>query len=69
MGHRADLVITTGLDYYPDSALSGHDTTYAPGGEDVNSRKGYSYSDADEVINQPKLEPRFMIGVNYRFGQ
>ncbi len=68
IGQKADLVLTGGLDYYQDAKLSGHDTSYSPSGGDVNSRKGYSYAEADEVINQPKLEPRLMIGVSYRFG-
>jgi len=68
MSSRANLVLTGGLDYYAEGKLSGHDTSYSPDGEDVNGRNDYTYADADEVINQPKWEPRIMIGVSYRFG-
>lgn len=69
MGSRANLVLTGGVDYYAKSKLSGHDTSYSPDGENVNGRNDYTYADADEVINQPKWEPRLMIGVSYRFGR
>lgn len=62
------LVLSAMLDYYFDSGLSGHDTTYNPHGSDVNPRSGYTYSDADAAINQPELVPRLMVGVNYTFG-
>jgi hypothetical protein len=69
MGPRAALTLAGGLDYYFRAPLSGHDTTYAPDGENVNGRDGYSFADADEAINQPRLEPRLMIGVTRRFGR
>lgn len=69
MGTKADFVIGAGMDDFFDAQLKGHDTAYSPDGEDVNPRNDYTYTDADEAINQPSLELRFMIGVNYRFGR
>ncbi|MDH3197082.1 MAG: hypothetical protein OEO21_02475 [Candidatus Krumholzibacteria bacterium] len=69
MGAKADFVMGGGLDYFFDANLTGHDTAYSPDGEHVNARAEYSYADADDAINQPSLEFRFMIGVNYRFGR
>ena len=39
------------------------------GGEDVNAREDFVYADADAAINQPVFAFRFMLGINYRFGQ
>ena len=62
-----DMVLSTGIDYYFDSAIEGHDTAYNPDGTAVNSRNGYTYSDADKAINQPKMMLRILIGFNYHF--
>ncbi len=64
---RVDLVLTTGLDYFLSSTLSGHDTSYSPDGTAVNPRQDFTYSDADAVVGQPKLEPTSMLGFNYNF--
>lgn len=37
--------------------VDGHDTSYSPEAEDANPKKDYTYSDADEAIGQPKLDP------------
>ena len=66
---RIDLVVTAMLDYYLESPLSGHDTTYDPGGGDVNARRNYTWADADGAIRQPKLVPRIMVGINRKFGR
>ena len=68
IGSRSDLVIQVGYDYFFEATLEGHDTAYSPDGDHVNPRNDYQYSDADEVINQPKSEPLAMIGFQYRFG-
>jgi len=61
------MVFGGGVDYFFESTLKGHDTSYSPDGDDVNPREDYTYSDADESVNQPKLLGRFMIGLNYGF--
>jgi len=45
--------------------MHGHDTTYYSDGETVNGREDYTYDDADEAINQPKVVPNISIGINY----
>ena len=65
--HRLDLVLTGGLDYYFSSAIEGHDTSYGPDGEIINGRKNYTYNDADNAINQPKIVVKAMMGFNYYF--
>lgn len=53
-------------DYFFSSRLTGHDTSYGPGGDDVNPREDFTYSHADSAIGQPKLRFRLMIGFSYR---
>ncbi len=67
VSRRVELVVSAGADYFVSSTLSGHDTSYSPDGDDANARDGYGYDDADDSINQPKVEPRLMTGVSYRF--
>lgn len=67
MSRKVDLLVTGGLDYYKNSTLTGHDTSYSPNGEEVNGRKDYSFDDANKAINQPSVVPRIMIGFNYNF--
>jgi len=64
---KVDFVMTAGVDYFFESEMNGHDTTYDPDGEDINAREDYTYSDADEAISQPKIEVRALIGFNYNF--
>lgn len=67
MTRKLDFVLSGGTDYYLASALTGHDTTYSPDGEDINSRRDYKYADADAAINQPRLKFKLMFGLNYHF--
>lgn len=62
-----DLVFSLGTDYYFNSTINGHDTSYSPDGQDINSRHDYTYYDADQAINQPKFVLRGLIGFNYHF--
>jgi hypothetical protein len=67
INQRFDLILTGGLDYYFESALYGHDTSYDPNGEDVNPREDYTYADANDAVSQPEYELRVMFGINYHF--
>ena len=67
MSPRVDLVLHLGIDYYFESVLTGHDTQYSPDGDNSNGRDGYTYEDADAAIDQPKIEPRLMLGFAYNF--
>jgi len=69
MSSKIDFMITTGTDYYFAATLYGHDTSYGPDGESENPREDYKYSDADQAVNQPKFEFRFMLGLQYHFGK
>lgn len=61
------LSINLGLDYYPKYRLDGHSKYYYnPDGKDDNPRDGYSYSDADAAINQPKVLLDLRIGLNFK---
>jgi hypothetical protein len=61
------IIFSGGAEYYFNSTLKGHDTSYSPDGDDVNPREDYSYTDADDAINQPKILARIMLGINYAF--
>jgi hypothetical protein len=69
MGRRMSLLISGGAEYFFASRLSGHDTSYSPDGDDVNPRKDYTYNDADEAVDQPKLRPVALVGFSYRLGR
>lgn len=66
MTRALGLVLSAGADYYPNTVLTGHDTSYGPDGDHVNDREGYSYADADNAVNQPKLQPQLMLGLSFR---
>jgi len=67
LGSNFDLVITAGVDYYFSGTITGHDTSYSPDDESINPREDYTYEDADNSVNQPKVLPRVMVGFNYGF--
>lgn len=62
-----DLLLSAGADYLVKSTLAGHDSEYAPNGETINGRNGYTYEEADQAIRQPALVPRLLIGAAYHF--
>jgi len=64
---RFDLMVTTGVDYLPSAELKGHDTSYNPNRETGKERDDYTFADADEAINQPKLEMKLLLGLKYNF--
>jgi hypothetical protein len=66
ISQKTYLKLDLATDYFSPAALSGHDTSYVPDGDHVNSRKNFSYSDADKAINQPKYGLRLMIGLLIR---
>ena len=67
ISRNVSFVMSGGLDWYLSSTLTGHDTSYSPDGESVNGRNDYTFTDADEAVNQPKLHPVGMIGISYSF--
>jgi hypothetical protein len=72
MAPKLDLVLATGLDYFFNSTLDGHDTEYSPNDDNINPRDDnqnndvpFTYKDANKAIKQPQLMPRIMIGITY----
>lgn len=72
MTQKLDLVLVLGLDYYFPSTLTGHDTSYSPDNDNVNTRNDnqnddvpFTYKDANQAINQPGFMPRVMVGVSF----
>ncbi len=72
MNSRLDIVFATGLDYFFNSTLKGHDTSYSPNNDNINPRNDnqnddvpFKFKDANDAIKQPKLMPRIMVGVVY----
>jgi hypothetical protein len=66
MGSRLNLLLSGGGEYFFSSRLTGHDTSYSPDGDNVNPRKDYTYSDADEAVEQPHWRPVVLLGFRYR---
>ena len=62
-----DFVLQTGVDWYNDAKIEGHDTAYLPSGDHINPRDGYDYASADEAIDQLQLEILTMMGLRFRF--
>jgi hypothetical protein len=67
MGQRVDLFFSVGGEYYFPATLEGHDAAYSPDGTTINQRENYTYDDASQAINQPKLQPKLLIGIGYDF--
>jgi len=70
MSRNLNLVIAAGLDYYLPSTLHGHDTSYSPDNDNVNTRDDnenddvpFTYKEANKAIYQPALMPFAMIGL------
>jgi hypothetical protein len=71
IAHNLSVVIGYGLDYYVPSALTGHDTSYKPGNDNINAEDNnqnndlpFRYRDANKAIYQPGFMPHLMMGVN-----
>lgn len=67
------MLVAVGLDYFFNSTLTGHDTSYSPDNDNVNARDDnandnieFTYKDADKAIKQPNFMPRVLIGLVYK---
>lgn len=47
--------------------MSDYATSDSPYDENVNLREDYSFTDADEEVNRPKIQSRVRLGFNYGF--
>ncbi|WP_157717176.1 hypothetical protein [Formosa sp. Hel1_31_208] len=70
---KLNLLAGIGLDYFFNSTLKGHDTSYSPDDDNVNPRNDnenndqeFTYDDANDAIKQPSLMPRIFIGLVYK---
>lgn len=69
LSSKVFMSITGGGEYYPQAKLYGHGTYYyTPDGIDENPRQDYTYTDADEAVNQPAFTAMLMLGVHMRLG-
>jgi hypothetical protein len=69
MSPKMDLILSAGGEYFFPARLTGHDTSYAPDGDNVNPRKDYTYADAEAAVNQPTWRPAGVVGISYRLGR
>jgi hypothetical protein len=72
MNSNLNLLAAVGLDYFFNSKLTGHDTSYSPDNDNVNPRTDntnnnveFTYKDANKAIKQPSIMPRILVGVVY----
>ena len=72
MSDKLNLLAAVGLDYFFNSTLTGHDTSYSPDNDNVNPRNDnanenvqFTYKDANDAIKQPSMMPRVLIGIVY----
>jgi hypothetical protein len=73
LGKSFLAVMQLGVDYYPRSAIYGHDATYYPNDSNVNARTatsppvGYTwtYADAEAATTVPHIRPRVMVGIQF----
>lgn len=73
INEKLNLVAAAGMDYFFNNTLQGHDTSYSPDNDNVNPRNDnqnndiqFTYSDANEAVNQPNFMPRILLGVQFK---
>ncbi len=65
LSSKISFEINSGLDYFFPSMLIGHGNFYSPDGVDDNPRNDYTYTDADNAINQPDTNPKIFVSLKY----
>jgi hypothetical protein len=71
LSQHFSAVLQLGIDYYWPTSIYGHDATYYPNNANINARQldntGYTftYSDAANAVNVPRIRPRVMIGIQF----
>jgi hypothetical protein len=72
MSQNISFMIRYGLDFYVPGTLTGHDTSYSPGNDNINPENDnqnndlpFQYRDANKAIYQPEFMPHIMMGVNF----
>ena len=66
---RSSLILKGGVEFFPKTRIDAHGSYfYTPDDTDDKPRNDYSYSDADDAINQPFFRPYLMVGILYPIG-
>jgi hypothetical protein len=71
LSQHFSAVLQLGIDYYWPTSIYGHDATYYPNNSNINARQldntGYTftYADAANAVNVPRIRPRVMIGLQF----
>jgi len=60
------LSLILGAEYFFPTQIKAHGTFYNPNGEDDSPRNDYTYSDADDAIEQPNWNGRFVLTLSFR---
>jgi hypothetical protein len=70
---KLNLVAAAGMDYFFNNTLQGHDTSYSPDNDNVNPRNDnqnndvqFTYTDANDAVNQPNFMPRVLLGIQLK---
>lgn len=66
---RVQFALSGGAYYFVKARFDAHGTFYyTPDGVDSQPRDEYTYEDADDAVNQPRLRPFAEIGILLRLG-
>jgi len=60
------LSLVLGAEYFFPSQIKAHGTFYNPDGQDDSPRQDYTYTDADNVIEQPTWSGRFTLTLSFK---
>jgi hypothetical protein len=66
LSRHFDIAMMLGFDWFPVETLYGHDTSYSSNGTAVNPTDQYTWTQANEAINQPQFVPSLLLGVSWR---
>lgn len=73
ISEKLNFVVAAGLDYFFNNTLQGHDTSYSPDNDNINPRNDnqnndeqFTYSDANDAVNQPNFMPRVLLGIQLK---
>lgn len=61
LNSKLSFCLNTGVDYFFPAQLVGHGNFYDPEGIDDNPRNDYTYTDADNAINQPDTNAKVLV--------
>ena len=65
--NKVDLMLSAGVDNFFDTSIHGHDTTYNPDDQNINAHEDFTYKDAKNAVNTPRIQGVLLIGLTYTF--